>query len=887
MIVITYIEHILLNDPNVNSHPLLALMLNVYATVVADGYEPEQDVIDAILGLDPVDENAENSLASLVAQLEESGFLTLPPLFSDSDDTVDFNTLSAGDYSAGTQYAALDGNDTVILANDAAAGGFVAGTLFSAGGGDDVVYGGILDDNVAGDAGADQLNGGDGNDTLDGGTGTNVLVGGTGNDTLIGGTRGQDTNANHADIDRNLADYRSATGAIAVLLTGGLGSGLSNVTGDASVGTDTLVDIEVVLGSDFADTFTIDASFQGQYGNFAEVRPGAGNDAITSTFASFSRVAYTDASDSVTINLATGQAFSTNAGDTANIGTDTFTGVSSAEGSAYDDILIGSDLLSGEEQFRGLAGNDQIDGSQGTSDEADYSSSPAGIIADLSGGAIGSGVVQDGYGTTDTLTNIEHIRGSDFDDSITMDDGANTVRARAGNDQVFGGGGDDDLRGELGDDILVGGIGDDVLDGGAGQDAADYSASTAGIVADLSGGAIGEGTASDGIGGIDTLTGIEDIYGTDFADTITGDAGDNVVRTGLGADIIDGGLGSDTVDYAGLAAGIRVYLESDQAFGADGQHQLLFGIENVVGTDHNDRVHGNAADNVIVVGDGADIVYGRAGSDTISYDGASAGVYANLAYFFVRDATGTYDYVHEVENVIGTAHDDLLYGDDADNTFHAGDGLDHIGGRGGTDTISYADASARVHVELDKGFAKDAGGSTDYLSGLENMILSAFNDRAYGDNGANVMDGGDGDDILYARDGDDTLIGGLGDDRFVGENGADTITGGAGADRYYLRGSETGGGDVITDFEHGVDDFYLLEGGFGSYVADDTADVFVGTGSSDAIFGSHTSQGFAYDTSSGALYFDSDGAGGVGAELIATLTGTPTFDSGDIVFYFA
>ena len=384
-----------------------------------------------------------------------------------------------------------------------------------------------------------------------------------------------------------------------------------------------------------------------------------------------------------------------------------------------------------------------------------------------------------------------------------------------------------------------------------------------------------------GLGGNDTIT------GNDGRDRLYGDEGDDLLRPGNGADIVYGGTGTDTLDYSGAAAGVSVYLDSYQAYAADGLRQLIHEVENVTGTDHNDRVHGDAQDNVIAVGDGADIVYGGGGSDTISYEGASSGIYANLAHNFVRDGTGTTDYVHEVENVVGTVHDDLLYGDDADNTFYAGDGSDHIGGRGGNDTVSYADAAASVHVELDKGFALDGAGDVDYLDSIENLVLSGFDDRAYGDNGVNTIDGGDGNDILYARDGDDTLIGGLGDDRFVGENGADTITGGGGADRYYLRGSETGGGDIITDFEHGVDNFYLLEGGFGTYVAGNTADVFSGTGSSDAIFGTHTSQGFAYDTSTGDLYFDTDGAGGAAAELIATLTNTPTFDSGDIVFYLA
>ena len=74
-------------------------------------------------------------------------------------------------------------------------------------------------------------------------------------------------------------------------------------------------------------------------------------------------------------------------------------------GSQFGDTLVGSDG-SGFENFRGMGGDDVIDGGAGDHDRADYRSSPDGVFVDLS-----TGIAQDGFGGTDTLLNIERIRG--------------------------------------------------------------------------------------------------------------------------------------------------------------------------------------------------------------------------------------------------------------------------------------------------------------------------------------------------------------------------------------------------------------------------------------------------------------------------------------------
>ncbi len=94
--------------------------------------------------------------------------------------------------------------------------------------------------------------------------------------------------------------------------------------------------------------------------------------------------------------------------------------------------------------------------------------------------------------------------------------------------------------GGTGDDTLIGGAGADTLDGGAGTDAADYSDSASAVTVNLQ---TGTGTGGDAQG--DTLTNIENIVGSDYADTLTGDSGANTLTGGAGADALFGGDGSD------------------------------------------------------------------------------------------------------------------------------------------------------------------------------------------------------------------------------------------------------------------------------------------------------------------------------------------------------
>lgn len=212
------------------------------------------------------------------------------------------------------------------------------------------------------------------------------------------------------------------------------------------------------------------------------------------------------------------------------------------DGASGDDTLYGGD---GDDILIGGLGADSFDGGAG-SDTADFSYSDVDWIIDLAAGVAG----------TETLISIEHIIGSQGNDTIRGDSGDNSLNGylgndiltgNAGNDILNGGDGNDTLQGGDGDDILIGGFGTDSFDGGAGNDTADFSYSEVDWVINLSAGsAIGAGASAG-----ENLAGIENIIGAAGNDVITGDNSDNVIKGGIGNDTIAGGAGNDTAVYVG------------------------------------------------------------------------------------------------------------------------------------------------------------------------------------------------------------------------------------------------------------------------------------------------------------------------------------------------
>ncbi|NCC21342.1 MAG: calcium-binding protein, partial [Alphaproteobacteria bacterium] len=460
-------------------------------------------------------------------------------------------------------------------------------------------------------------------------------------------------------------------------------------------------------------------------------------------------------------------------------------------GYAGDDTLIGGD---GNDWFSPGPGDDLIQGDAGV-DTVDFGSENPRVELNL--GLIIGGyaiAVIDEFGPNyqeDRIRDVENISTGNAADILTGDAAANILETRGGNDLIYASGGAD------------------ILDGGSGTDTLDFS--TLSLVVNFI--SITLNTSNNATVTVDggtnqTVRNIENVTGTRGNDTIVGDSlnntlrgadGDDVLAGRGGADVLDGGDGSDTASYM-LAAlnGVVVDLQAGGASndGDDGTDSFI-SIENVFGSAYDDVIDGDGAanilfgfggddviygaggDDVFLASDGADELDGGTGVDTVDYSSLAGVQFINVTLAGAADALvtvdgGTDDIVRNIENVIGSAGGDHIYGDDFDNILSGFDGADLIGGGGGDDvldggqgedTADYSAAHWGVHVDLANGEASDDGqGGRDTLLNFENVTGSAFSDVLRGDGQVNRLTGGVGADYLYGADGDDTLDGGAGND---------------------------------------------------------------------------------------------------------------------------
>lgn len=595
------------------------------------------------------------------------------------------------------------------------------------------------------------------NDSLYGDNYDNTLTGGLGNDLLDGGT-GFDT-----------ASYTDATGAVNIDLASG------TVTGAA--GSDTLVSIERIIGSGYADTIVGTAGDDILDG-------GAGADTLNGGTGGSDTASYASAAGGRDVNLLTG----------VNTDNDTYISIENIIGSAYGETLTGD---TGDNIIEGGGGNDTLDGGAGT-DTASYANAAIGVTVNL-----GLATAQDTVGAgTDTLANFENLLGSAYNDSLTGDTGANT------------------LNGGAGDDLLIAGAGGaDTLTGGTGTDTASFADAGAAVTITIN----GSGTNSDGAAV--TLTGIENLTGSAYNDTLTGDTLDNLIVGGLGNDTINGMGGTDTVSYADASAAVIVNLANTGSNVSGGAgNDSLSNIENIIGSIYADTITGDGAANIIEGGAGADTLVGGSGNDTASYEHSNAGV--SVTVNALSGNTGGHaagDSLSGFENLTGSAFNDSLTGDLNSNILSGGAGDDLLlGGAGadtlyggtGNDTASYQGSSAAVSVNLTSGVTSGGHAAGDTLSSIENLIGSDYSDSLYGDAGNNLLDGGLGNDRLDGYDGNDTINILLGRDTTYGGNGDDlfyvdaqgTIVNGnlpTLVDGQSNTGWQYGGGDTIKLFNLG------------------------------------------------------------------------------------
>ncbi|KZL11705.1 calcium-binding protein [Pseudovibrio sp. Ad26] len=249
------------------------------------------------------------------------------------------------------------------------------------------------------------------------------------------------------------------------------------------------------------------------------------------------------------------------------------------------------------------------------------------------------------------------------------------------------------------------------------------------------------------------------------------------------------------------------------------------------GTDEDDVFVGSAAGEEIYGSAGADIIDGGGGSDTINYIKSTEAVSVNLLTGTLSGGFAEGDQFSNVRTVVGSNHNDILVGDDWGNSLYAQNGIDHLEGKGGDDTLNaygsgadyldggegndsvrYRWSRSAITVNLTDQ-SKNTGDATgDTYVSIENVIgTNVHDDHITGDAANNKIWGNGGDDALIGKGGNDKLYGGDGDDFLRGGDGADYLDGGDGDDTFiYSRGD---GQDVIIGQGSSNEDEILFESG--------------------------------------------------------------------------
>ncbi len=712
----------------------------------------ENDIYDGGTGVDTLDfhtgtefKNVEVDLSLSTAQIEQDGLNGRDTIIGNSIEIIQGSALNdtlSGDTNANTFF----GNEGIDILSGAA--------------GNDALDGGSGDDNLFGGANDDNLDGGANNDFLDGGSGADNLLGNTGNDLLYGGS-GNDILDGGADTDTAYYYFNDGSGRVTGGVTASINNGGTSTGLDGDGGTDTYTSIENITGSRFDDTLQGDA-------NTNILNCVTGNDSLDG-LGGVDTLFGGDGNDSVLGGAGGDSLF-------GGAGSDTL------EGGADNDISVGE---AGNDTFIAGAGDDVLDG--GThdlngGDWVDYSlSGSQGISGNL------TGAINDAFGNTDTLSNIEHLKATNFDDIITGNAEVNTIITLNGDDTVIGSGGND------------------ILDGGNHTlgDWIDYSNATGAIKVDLS----INGTQQIIGGGmdIDTLTDFEHLIGSDNAlgddtllgssadNTIFGKAGDDTLYGAGGDDDLYGGddladAGNDTVDYTNSVAKVIVDLDTGSGVGSGSGlsegNDTLHDIENVIGSvNGSDTITGDAGANILdglggsdeIHGDsGNDIIYGRNDNDKLFGDDGVDTLYGGASSDTLEGGAG-------VDTLFGEEDNDLLLG-------HV-DGGDSFDGGSEIDTLDYSGTNAGIILTLNNAGTSTAtriNGASDEVIRIENVTGSSLTDLITGDDNDNIIRGDAGNDTLEGGAGIDTLFGEADDDTLVLSSATDVSTdsfdGGAGSD---------------------------------------------------------------------------------------------------------
>jgi Ca2+-binding RTX toxin-like protein len=671
---------------------------------------------------------------------------------SNFDDTV----IYGSNYTFNVNLRGGNGNDRLTGGN--------VGDSINGGNGNDVLTGLGGDDTIEDLAGDNTINAGDGNDVVNAGTGNDDILGGEGDDTINAGS-GNDT-----IIGGNGNDTINTGLGVDVVVAGG---------GDDVVLLDGFDPNDDIDGGAGVDTLRIISSIGALDFDFA-VLAGAGSASPIRNFERF-EFQFTSGNDRLILGPTVLEAATL----------DGFDGNDAITGGAGNDTIIGGN---GSDVLRGGLGNDTI----------------YGRILGFNGVEFDELYGEDGNDSLRGFGLLDGGSGDDFvsgEGELVGGSGNDTINSFGDGDIVRGGTGQNSiaLRGLNATVLVAAGLSTDRIDGGSGTYTVRASADNAslqwtaaleqsptaaravvtGIDVVSSGGfanfrILGTGLDDDftlndfgnsvvlqGVAAIDGLAGNDRITGSSGNDRIFGGQGNDILAGGGGDDEFHGGLGDDrfTVD----SAGDRVFENAGEGFDIVtatidfeiGAHIEQLNLEGSAirgtGNDQNNRIIGNDRDNALFGRGGSDRIEGGIGNDMLDgglgndmlFGGQGNDVLIDFNGFNILDGGDGNDTIQGDGELIGGAGDDQITGGGNRDILVGGTGANRLDGAGGNDTASYRDAFQGVTVDLaNSGQQNTIGAGFDTLIAIENLVGSNFNDRLFGNGGANVFTGGGGSDEI-------------------------------------------------------------------------------------------------------------------------------------------
>ena len=715
---------------------------------------------------------------------------------------------------------------------------------------------------VIGGKAQDSIIGSDGDDIIGGGSQTDTLEGGLGNDILT------------FALDR---------GAAQVDLTAGTAN-------DGYGFNDVISGFEHVSGSAYNDTLKGDAGAN-------VLRGERGNDTIIATSGNDTYYGGADTDTLDFSDLASGVTLDT-VMNTATDGTNEYT-VDKFEVftlTALDDVV----KLSVDTAHTTITAGDG-------SDTLSYES----VSSDISVAFTFGGTTQANWttssSTTHRYTSVEKFIAGSGNDALSTASGNAYFDGGAGNDTLSGGTGADTLIGGAGNDLITLSAGDDVLDGGEGIDVLNLSSVTDALTIDLSGS--WQGTLTLTNLGTNTVSNFEGVIGGTGDDSITGTSGDDIIGGGDGTDTLDGGDGNDTLTFANETSAVTVDLGAGTVTDAYSNSETITGFETVIGgsgadrltgSENADRLEGSAGNDTFIGSAGSDTIVGGTGTDYVSYQGYTGDLIIDLANQKVTKSDGSIDILIDIEYVIGADGNDVMLGDNANNSIQGGAGNDTITaasgqdsvygndgddlfidtagntdyyyGGNGLDIVDFSYATSRINEYwFYNGLSTDwinVDGTNKLYSSVEGFILGSGNDvirPLYSD--SVYLDGRAGNDYFEMRgSAEDTLIGGSGNDSLYGNNGNDVLSGGADDD--YI----DGGNDQDTIYGGSGNDSLNAGSGNDTIYGEDGNDTINGQSGNNYLFG-----GSGADTITGGSGNDTI-AGGAGDDVINGGSGIDVID---------